>query len=84
MRGRISRTEEVPDLPALLSKLVTGETLFLYLAMSESIVSAALVREDEGIQKSVYYFSRSLTGAQIWYLRMKKLALALFITSRKL
>ena len=33
----------------LLSKPIIRETLFLYLAMSESIVNGALVRENKGI-----------------------------------
>ena len=70
--------------PQLLSKPFTGETLFLYLIVSEFTVSGALVREDEGIQKLVYYISMSLTEAQTRYQRMKKLAFALFVTSRKL
>ena len=52
--------------------------------MTESAVSGALVHKDEGIQKSVYYISRSLTEAQIRYQRMKKLVLALFVPLRKL
>jgi len=46
------RTEEVPSLTAL-SKPSSGETLFLYLAISELAVSGALVWKDEGIQKPV-------------------------------
>ena len=34
----------------LLSKLIKGEKLYLYLAVSEEAVSAALVREEEKIQ----------------------------------
>jgi len=70
--------------PLFLSKLVTKEMLSLYLIVSESASSGSLVREDEGVQKPVYYVSRSLTGAQTRYQRMKKLALALYVTSRKL
>ncbi|WP_369293017.1 RNase H-like domain-containing protein, partial [Campylobacter jejuni] len=33
--------------PPILSKPVLGEDLFLYLAVSEHAVSAALVREEE-------------------------------------
>jgi len=35
--------------PPLLSKPISGETLFLYLVVSESAVSRALVCEDEDI-----------------------------------
>ena len=52
--------------------------------MSESAVSRALICEDKGIQKLMYYISRSLTEAQTRYQRMKKLALVLFITAKKL
>ena len=52
--------------------------------MSKSAVNIALVRENDGIQKPVYYVSKSLTGAQTKYQRMEKLALVFFITSRKL
>jgi len=50
--------------PLLSSKLITGETLFLYLSISESAIRGALVRDDESIQKSVYYISKSLTVAR--------------------
>jgi len=40
--------------PYLRSKHVTRETIFLYLAVLESAVSRALVREDRGVQKPVY------------------------------
>jgi len=43
--------------PPLLSKPTSGEMLFLYLAVSESAVSEAQIREDEGIQKPVYDIS---------------------------
>ena len=47
-------------------------------------MSRALVCEDEGIQKSVYYISYSMNGPQTRYQRLEKLELALFIISRKL
>jgi len=64
---------------SLLSKPTAGEMLFLYLAVSESVVS--LVREAKGIQKSVYYISYFMNGPQTRYQRLKKLVLALFIIS---
>ena len=41
----------------LLSPSKPGEELFLYLAVSSAAVSAALVREENGVQKSVYFTS---------------------------
>jgi len=58
--------------------------LYLYLAVSKSAASGALVREDDGIQKPVYYISYSMNGPQRRYQRLEKLVLALFIISRKL
>ena len=70
--------------PPLLSKSLPDETLFLYLAVSDTAVSAVLVRVDEGVQKPVYYISKSLTDTQTSYTRIKKLIFALFVTTRKL
>ena len=42
------------------------------------------VREDESIQKPVYYVSKSLIDAQTRYTRIEKLIFALFVTTRKL
>jgi len=63
MQGSIPRTKECLTSPLLRSKPITGETLFLYLVMSESAVSEALDCEDEDIQKLVYDVSRLLAGA---------------------
>uniref|UniRef100_A0A2N9GXC3 RNase H type-1 domain-containing protein n=1 Tax=Fagus sylvatica TaxID=28930 RepID=A0A2N9GXC3_FAGSY len=48
--------------PPLLSPSQTREALYLYLAVSASAVSSALIREEERVQKSVYYTSRALRG----------------------
>ena len=48
----------------LLSPSVMGEELFLYLAVTPHVVSSALIREEEKIQKSVYYTSKALRGAE--------------------
>ena len=47
-------------------------------------MSRALVQEEGGIQKSVYYVSKSLLDAEIRYQRMEKMVIALFVISRKL
>jgi len=62
MQDIFPRTEEKYGLVTLLSKRFSGETLYLYLAVSESAVSGALVREDEGVQKPMYYVSHSMNG----------------------
>uniref|UniRef100_A0A2N9I6U4 RNA-directed DNA polymerase n=1 Tax=Fagus sylvatica TaxID=28930 RepID=A0A2N9I6U4_FAGSY len=56
----------------------------LYLAVSPTAVSSALIREDGGTQLPVYYTSRAFQGAEDRYPAMEKLALALVIAARKL
>ena len=58
--------------------------MYLYLTVSESAVSRALVREDGGVQIPIYYASHSMNGPQMRYQRLEKLVLALFIILRKL
>ena len=47
----------------LLSLSKLGEELFLYLAISPAIVNAALIREEDGVQKPIYFTSRAFRGA---------------------
>jgi len=47
-------------------------------------MSGALVCEDEGIYKLVYYVSHSMNGLQTRYQRLEKLVFALFSILRKL
>jgi hypothetical protein len=67
----------------LLSPSKPGEKLYLYLAVSPTVVSSALLREEEGQQLPVYYTSQALRGAEERYPPMVKLAFA-FMTARKL
>ena len=46
--------------PPLLSPSKPGEELFLYLAVSPAAVSTALVREENGVQKLMYFTSQAL------------------------
>ena len=70
--------------PPLLSPSMPGEELYLYLAISQAAVSAALVRKEDGSQKLVYFTSRALRGAKERYPQMEKLAFALIIVARRL
>ena len=69
---------------SLLSKLVEGEPLYLYLVVTEYTISGALVREEDKVQWPVYYISKRLVDAETRYPEMEKLALALVIAMRKL
>ena len=61
-----------------------GENLYLYLTGSTTAVSAALIREEERKQLSLYYVSQAFQGAEAKYLRIEKIAFALIVASRKL
>ena len=70
--------------PALLSPSVEGEDLFLYLAVSQTVVSSAPIHEELKVQRPVYYISQAFQGTRARYPRVEKLAFALIIASRKL
>ena len=60
------------------------EELFFYLAVSSAVVSATLIKEEDQVQKLVYYASRVLCGAEERYLSMEKLAFTLVTATHKL
>ena len=70
--------------PSLLSPYKPGEELFLYRAVSAVVVSAVLVREEDMVQRPVYFTSRALRGAEKRHLLMEKLAFALVTAACKL
>nr|XP_017221509.1 PREDICTED: uncharacterized protein LOC108198257 [Daucus carota subsp. sativus] len=70
--------------PPLLAKPDEGETLVLYLAVSDYSISAVLVKEDADGQSPVYYVSKRLLDAETRYTSMEKLVYALVHASRKL
>ena len=70
--------------PSLLSLSQPGEELFLYLAVSPVAVSMTSVREEDKVQKPMYYASQALRGAEERYPPMVKLAFALVTVVRKL
>ena len=53
--------------PPLLSKPKDNETLLMYLAVSNTAVSAVLVREESDRQYPVYYVSKALLDAETRY-----------------
>ena len=70
--------------PPLLSPSKQEESLYLYLAVSETAVSAALIREENRKQLPVYYDSQAFQGAEFKYPRIEKIAFALIVASCKL
>ncbi|KAL0427342.1 UNVERIFIED_CONTAM: hypothetical protein Slati_2909000 [Sesamum latifolium] len=55
-------------IPELLANPKVGETLYLYLAVSDDAVSSVLVREEVGQHKPVYYVRRMLQGTEKKYI----------------
>ena len=68
----------------LLSPSMPREELYLYIALSQAAVSAALVRDDGGSQRPVYFISKAFRGAEERYPQMEKLAFALITIAWKL
>ena len=70
--------------PPLLSLSMPGEELYLYIAVSRVAVIAALVRDEGGSQRPVYFISKAFRGAEERYPRMEKLAFALITAAQNL
>ena len=68
----------------MLSPSKPRKELFLYLVISPAAISAVLVREEDKMQKLVYYTSQALRGAEEKYPPMEKIALALVTAAHKL
>ncbi|KAJ3698911.1 hypothetical protein LUZ61_002616 [Rhynchospora tenuis] len=68
----------------IISRPVKDEPLYLYISTNEEAISTALVREEEGVQKPVYFVSRVLRDAETRYPTIEKSAFAIVITAKKL
>ena len=55
------------------------EVLFAYIAVALYAVSLMLIRVDNGIQRPVYYVSKSLHEAEVRYLPLEKAILAVVL-----
>ncbi|KAK3017923.1 hypothetical protein RJ639_004012 [Escallonia herrerae] len=65
----------------LLSKPLSEEDLFMYLSVTEVTVNTILVREEDRVQKPIYYVSKVLQDVETRY---PKIALPLIISARSL
>jgi transposase InsO family protein len=61
-----------------------GEILYLYLVVSPLALSSALVREEAGVQRLVYFMSKALHGAEERYPRIEKLAFTLVVSAHRM
>ena len=67
-----------------MSSLGLDEVLFSYIAVTPHAVSLVLIRVNNGVQRLVYYVSKSLHEAEIRYLPLEKAILAVVHGTRKL
>ena len=70
--------------PPIMSSPTADEVLYVYIAVAPHTVSLVLIREDNGLQRPVYYMSKSLHEAEIRYSPVEKAILAVVHASRKL
>ena len=70
--------------PPILSRPEKEEVLYAYLVITNYVVSLVLVRNKDGVQRPVYYVSKSLQKAETRYLPPEKVVLAIVHATRKL
>ena len=70
--------------PPIMSSLKIDEFLFAYITVAFHVVNLVLIRIDNGIQRPVYYVSKSLHEVEVRYLPLEKAILSVVHTTRKL
>ena len=70
--------------PPIMFSPEVDNVLFAYLEIASHAVSFVLIREDSGVQRPVYYVSKSLHEAEVRYLSLEKAILAVVHATRKL
>ena len=60
------------------------EVLFAYIAVASHVASLVLIWVDNGVQRLVYYLSKSLHEAEVHYLPLEKTILAVVYATHKL
>ena len=70
--------------PPVMSSPKPDEVLFVYIAVASYAVSLVLIWVDNGVQRLVYYVSKSLHEAEVRYLPLEKAILTVVLGTRKL
>ena len=70
--------------PPIMSSPEVDEVFFAYLVITSYVISFVLIRVDNGIQRLVYYVSKSLNEAEVHYLPLEKAILVVVHATRKL
>ena len=68
--------------PPILSQPDKEEVLYVYLAVTKHAVSFILVRNEDGIQRLIYYVSKSVQEVETRYLPLEKAVLAIVHATR--
>ncbi|XP_026420294.1 uncharacterized protein LOC113316297 [Papaver somniferum] len=69
---------------SILQKPKPGEELLICLAVTKNDLSTVLLRTDEGVEKPIFYVSKTFNSAETNYPKIEKLILALVYASQKL
>ena len=67
-----------------MSRPEVDEVLFAYIVVAPHAVSLLLVQVDSGVQRPIYYVNKSLHEAEVHYLPLEKVILAVVHATRKL
>ena len=70
--------------PSIMSSPVVDEVFFAYIAVVFYAVSFVLIRVDNGIQRPIYYVSKSLNEVEMRYLPLENAILVVVHVTRKL
>ena len=70
--------------PPIMSSPEPDEVLFAYIIVAPYVLSLVLIRVDYGVQRPVYYVSKSLHEAEVCYLPLEKAILAVVLGTCKL
>ena len=70
--------------PFIMSNPEADEVLYAYIAITHHAISLVLIRDDNSLQKLVYYMSKSLHEAEVRYLPLEKAIIAVVHVTRKL
>ena len=70
--------------PPIMSSPEPDEVLFAYIIVAPYAVSLVLIRVDYGVQRPVYYMSKSLHETEVRYLPLEKAILAVVLGTCKL
>lgn len=70
--------------PSILVYPKENSPLTLYLAVSDKAISYVLVQDSDEGERPIYFVSKVLKGEEIYYQNIKRLALEVVVTTRKL